>query len=67
MPAMLVYFSCDASAYDGAYDEQLVLSVRLRKNRSPICYQIGMRTTVGPTEQGGELFGKLASGFGYIK
>jgi hypothetical protein len=68
LPAIMLRFSCDANAYSGAYREQLVLSVRLKKGRSPIRYQIVLRTngaTITPQED--ELFRKLAAGFRFAK
>ena len=64
MPAILVRFSCGDNEDVSAYREQLVLSVRLGKNRSPICYQIGMKTNgATSTRQADELFKELVAGF----
>jgi len=65
-PAILAAFSCAADAYDKAYQERLVLSVRRKPNRSRTCFQIGIRTYIGSiTAQENELFEKLIQGFRY--
>lgn len=64
MPAIMMRFSCDANADASGYIEQVVLSVSLRKNRSPICYQVGIRTNAAAiSAQEDKLFGELVAGF----
>ncbi|HXE62195.1 MAG TPA: hypothetical protein VN519_01570 [Bryobacteraceae bacterium] len=64
LSAVLVRFSCDATRYDPAYSEQLILSVDQGKDRAPTCFQIGVRRDGGrTTPQEDELFRKLVAGF----
>ena len=68
MPAVLMRFSCAATPYDAAYSEELVLSVYQSQNRSPVCYQVGVRKDGGgTTSQEDDLFKKLVAGFSVPK
>jgi hypothetical protein len=68
MSAISLGFWCDATAYGGAYEERLVLSVHRGKDRSPICYQVGMRTGARrTTSQENDFFRKLVAGFKFLE
>ena len=43
LPAILLRFSCDATAHDSPWSEQVVLSVKQYANLPSICYQVGIR------------------------
>lgn len=67
-PGIAMRLSCGANAYTGAYEESLVLVVYKGKDRSPVDYQIGVRTD-GPriTSQDERTLGKLEAGFSFLK
>jgi hypothetical protein len=63
-PAIALRFSCPAGADGDAYEELLVLTVYREGDRSPVDYQIGMRTSVPETlSQNREFFDKIVAGF----
>jgi hypothetical protein len=67
IPAVQMFFSCDATATNKSYEKRVVLSTRKRNHRSPICYKIEMRTydkKAATYEE--ELFMKLVTGFSFI-
>ncbi len=64
MVATSLHFHCPANAYHEAYEERIVLTVRIVADRSPVRYQICLRTASGLIDtEGVNLFNKIVQGF----
>ncbi len=62
--ATVLQVSCPATAYDVAYEERVLLADVLMPHRSPILYQVGLRTDKGRNSAAAtRLFEQLIAGF----
>lgn len=62
--AIALQVSCPATAYDTAYEERVLLAERALPHRSPILYQVGLRTDKGRNSAAAtKLFEQLIAGF----
>ena len=63
-PATSLQVECPATAYNGAYEERVVLVDITMPGRSPILYQVGLRTDAGRNSAAGvKAFEQVVAGF----